>query len=506
MRKAKAVAALVSLALPGSLTAASSAAAQSRPAFTPEPLVWGACENPVLVRAGARCAFIAVPLDHARPDGEKIRLAVSRKDHVGPDAEYRGPMVVNPGGPGVSGLVHSTVGGLVPDGGGDDYDWIGFDPRGVGSSRPSLSCVPDFHGYNRPAYVPLTPTLERTWRDRSERYAQACARSAGKLLDHMTTRDLAMDLEIIRRALGAERISFYGFSYGTYLGQVYATLHPNRLDRVVFDGNVDPTRVWYRSNIDQSLGFDHNIDVYFDWIAKHHAVYGLGDTGREVEALYRTHLVRLRAEPAGGRIGPAELTDVFLGAAYGVHQWPAVTDAFAAYVRGADAQPLIDLYGAPPFTDNAHAAYLAVVCTDAPWPRDFDRYRRDMWTTFVRAPFAAWQNGWYNAPCTSWPARSRGPVAVDGRGVGGILLVNETFDAATPFSGALEVRDRFPGAVLVEGAGGTTHASSLSGGACVDALVARYLKTGELPARRPGKRADVRCDPLPQPTPTGADS
>ncbi|MFC7615110.1 alpha/beta hydrolase [Actinokineospora soli] len=101
-------------------------------------------------------------------------------------------------------------------------------------------------------------------------------------------------------------------------------------------------------------------------------------------------------------------------------------------------------------------------------------------------------------------------VAGTGRGrrpgVGGILLVNETFDAATPFSGALEVRDRFPGAVLVEGAGGTTHASSLSGGACVDALVARYLKTGELPARRPGKRADVRCDPLPQPTPTGADS
>ncbi|WP_424188049.1 alpha/beta fold hydrolase [Actinokineospora sp. G85] len=478
------------------------AVAEGGRGFTPAPPAWGPCENPVLVEAGARCAFVETPLDHARPDGEKIKLAVSRKARLGPESRYQGVVVVNPGGPGAPGLLTSTVGALVPDGGGDDYDWIGFDPRGVGASRPSLSCVPDSHGYNRPAYVPTTPGVERAWRQRSREYARACGRGAGELLHHMRTTDTAKDLEVIRRALGVERINFYGFSYGTYLGQVYATLFPNRLRRTIFDGNVDPTRAWYRSNIDQSVGFDRNIDAYFDWVAEHDGVYGLGARGKDVEAAYRRQLASLAAHPAGGRIGPAELTDVFLGAAYGVHQWQPVTAAFAAWVHKGDSQPLVDLYGTPPFNDNAHAVYLAVVCTDGPWQRDYHRYRADMWRTFARAPFAAWQNAWYNAPCLTWPAAPGTPVQVDGRGVESALLINETFDAATPFSGALEVRERFPTAVLVEGAGGTTHAGSLSGVACVDNAVATYLKTGQLPPRNPTARADLTCDPVPRPTPS----
>ena len=443
-------------------------------------------------------------MDYRKPKGDKIRLAVSRVTHKTPDAQAQGPMLVNPGGPGASGLIYAAFGDLVPEGAGDAYDWVGFDPRGVGSSEPSLSCVPDFDGYNRPFYVPVTSRLERSWLQRSWDYAQACEADAGRLLDHMTTVEAALDMESIRRALGAEQINYYGFSYGTYLGQVYATLFPDRFRRVIFDGNVDPTRVWYQSNLDQDVAFDRNIKVYFEWVAKYDSVYHLGTTGRAVEKLYYRELTKLLHQPAGGVIGPDEWADIFLQASYYVYGWEDVANAFAGWVHDGAWEPLRDLYGSPPFDDNGHAVYLAVVCTDAPWTRNFNRYRFDNWVTHIRAPFATWGNAWFNGPCLTWPGRSSQPLRIDGRGVDSALLINETKDSATPYRGALEVRKRFPNSVLIEGVGGTTHSGSLSGVECTDSIIVEYLKTGALPDRRSGNRSDVQCDPVPQPVPSGA--
>ncbi|MCA1655896.1 MAG: alpha/beta hydrolase, partial [Pseudonocardiaceae bacterium] len=311
-------------------------------------------------------------------------------------------------------------------------------------------------------------------------------------------------VESIRKALGAEQINYYGFSYGTYLGQVYGTLHPERLRRVVFDGNVDPNRVWYAANIDQDIAFDRNIKLYFDWVAAHDDVYHLGTTGRQVEALFYQKQAELLREPAGGVIGPDEWTDIFLQAGYYVFGWENIAEAFAGYVHDGDWETLRDLFGTPPFADNGHAVYLAVSCTDTQWPTNWHRWRTDHWLTFARAPFETWGNAWFNAPCVYWPARAGKPVEVDGSEVDSALLVNETLDAATPYSGALEVRRLFPNSVLVEGVGGTTHSGSLSGVECTDSLIAAYLKTGALPARLPGNHSDVRCDPVPRPEP-GAD-
>ncbi len=125
--------------------------------------------------------------------------------------------------------------------------------------------------------------------------------------------------------------------------------------------------------------------------------------------------------------------------------------------------------------------------------------------TNLRAPFLTWDNAWFNGPCSFWPGKAANPVKVTGRNVESkILLISETLDAATPYSGALEARRRFPTASLIEGVGGTTHAGSLNEVACTDDAIGRYLTDGTVPARRSGNRSDLQCPPNPQPDPNAA--
>lgn len=511
MRRLLAVAALFALVMGGAAAAAGAPAAEpSRDRAAYSAVGWGRCDSPALRERKAECGFVSVPLDYAHPGGKHIKLAVSRIKHTVPDAEYQGVMLVNPGGPGGSGLILSVLGEFVPDGAGAAYDWIGFDPRGVGSSEPALACDGDYTGYNRPPYVPTSAAIEKAWLKRAKGYAAACARSGGELLKHLRTVDSVQDMDGIRAALGADKINYYGFSYGTYLGQVYATRYPDRVGRMVLDGNVDPSRVWYDANLDQDIAFDRNMKIYFRWLAKYHSVYHLGRTGEAVEKLFYREQHRLITKPAAGVIGPDEFTDVFLQAGYYVFGWETVASAFSAWVNDRDAQPLKSLFdeGNPQEegADNGYAIYLAVQCTDVRWPASWSTWRADNWRVHRKAPFETWGNAWFNAPCLSWPAKAGNPVAVTGRKVPPILLISETLDAATPFSGSLEVRKRFPRSALVEGVGGTTHAGSLFGNACVDDTIADYLATGKLPKRVKANTSDKRCMPLPQPTPSAAAS
>ena len=146
--------------------------------------------------------------------------------------------------------------------------------------------------------------------------------------------------------------------------------------------------------------------------------------------------------------------------------------------------------------DNGFAIYNAVQCSDVAWP-GWARTRQDSWAVHRRAPFLTWGNTWYNAPCLTWRAPRPARLGVSGNAVTAkMLLISETRDAATPYSGALAVRGLFPSASLVAGVGGTTHSSSLSGVACVDNTVASYLRTGIVPTRLAGTRADRNCPRL----------
>lgn len=513
MRRFIAVAATIGLVVGAAVSSAaqgapSRAAAAVDTEFTPPPIAWGGCTDPGLQRRGAQCGFVEVPLDYRHPTKTKIKLAVSRIKHKTPDAQYQGIMLVNPGGPGGSGLTLSVLGEFVPNNAGSAYDWIGFDPRGVGASVPSLTCDGGYFSYDRPNYVPTTAKLEKTWLSKAKGYAKACDRSGDKLLDHLKTTDTVADMESIRRALGEKQINFYGFSYGTYLGQVYATLHPDRVRRMVLDGNVDPRKVWYQANLDQDVAFDSNIKVFFAWVAQHDDLYHLGTTGKTVEKLFYAQQAKLLRSPAGGIIGPDEWTDIFLQAGYYVFGWQDVAQAFSGWVNNGDWQTLKNLYddANPQGTgaDNGYAIYLGVQCTDVKWPSKWSTWKKDNDRINAKAPFETWGNAWFNAPCIYWGAKPSTPVKINGAKVPPILLISETKDAATPFEGSLEVRHLFPKSVLLEGVGGTTHAGSLNGVLCTDDTIAAYLSTGALPQRVSARHSDKQCAPVPQPQPLGA--
>lgn len=491
------VAAVLGLSLAGFDGASASPGAPAAVAVYVPELSWNDCD------AGIQCASFAVPFDWANPDGEKITLAVRKSVATG--APYLGAMLANPGGPGGSGIyLADSLAERIPSGVGRQYDIIGWDPRGVGASRPALRCDSSYFGTNRPSYVPTTRKLMRFWKTKTSRYAARCGASAAKrLLPHMSTLDNVKDMEAIRIALGASKISFYGFSYGTYLGQVYASRYPTRVGRFVFDGVVDPATYWYRANLRQERGFDRNLNVFFRWMARHPRAYRLGRDWRDIRRGYDALLKKLDRRPAHHRkLGPSELTDAILWAGYYNFYWDSIASAYSRLVRYGQGGQMFRWYRSTTMgDDNGYAVYLGVQCSDQRRPA-WSTQRRDAWRIHRKDPFLAWDNTWFNAPCLRWPAPSGARPAVGGSiGDGKILLVNETLDAATPFAGALRVRSAFPGAsALIAGVGGTTHSGSLSGVTCVDSRIRDFLRTGVLPTRKSGTRADVECPKVPPPS------
>ena len=275
------------------------------------------------------------------------------------------------------------------------------------------------------------------------------------------------------------------------------------MGRFVLDGVVNSRRVWYAANVDQDRAFERSINQFWRYLATHSRDFHLGRSWRVIRSGYFRQLTLLDRRPlAGGRLGPDELHDAMLDAAYYVYDWDTLGYAYADLVRRHQGATLVQLYRqSQPNDDNGYAVYNAVQCTDTPWP-GWARTRRDTWRVHRRAPFATWGNTWYNAPCLNWHAPRHSRPVASGRAVTAkILLINETRDGATPYSGALTTRGLFPSSSLVAGVGGTTHASSLSGVPCVDSTVATYLRTGAVPARRSGNRADRACPRVPPPAP-----
>jgi pimeloyl-ACP methyl ester carboxylesterase len=467
---------------------------------------WGSCPiglYPDLADGPVRCAALKVPMDYNDPTGKQITLEVSLLRHTSSKQHYKGVILSNPGGPGGSSLDLSLdIQPYVPGSVGGDYDWVTWDPRGVGASVPAIHCQGGYFAAPRRSYVPRTQSLLRYWLKRSKSYADSCERKYPDLLNNMTTADSARDMNSIREALGVSTISYYGFSYGTYLGQVYSTLFPTHLKYMVLDSTVDPRHIWYQANLAQDRAFNRNIEIYFGWVAKYNSVYHLGSTRKAVSARYYNDLVSLTKHPEG-RLGPDELSDAMEGAGYYIFGWEDLASAWRAYALHGHPGAMIDQYAESdgPGNDNEFAVYNAVQCTDVQWPTKWSRWRKDNDAYDKKYPFLTWNNAWFNSPCLYWGAKAHKPVKINGKATSSALLIDETLDAATPFEGSLEVRKLYPHSSLIAEPGGTTHAGSLSGDACVDNQIAAYLRTGKRPVRKDWNGPDALCRPLPKPNP-----
>jgi len=456
-----------------------------------------------------QCASVQVPLDYTHPNGRKITLALSRVPATAPPGQRQGVLLVNPGGPGGSGL---SLAGFVANGLSPsvaaDYDIIGFDPRGVGSSQPALHCDTSFFAHVRPDYIPASAAAEQTLENRAKSYAAGCEKNFGWLLPYMTTQAAARDLDSIRVALGEQKISYFAYSYGTYLGEVYATLFPDRLRRMVLDSTVDPTGVWYTDNIDQDYAFQGRMEAFFAWIARYDGVYHLGTTTAQVQQAWYRARTGLAAHPISGAngplIGPDEYDDTFLQGGYLNTLWPGLAAALAAYVNtGATGQMVTEYQQAGVQNENEFAVYNAVQCSDVNWPRNWPKWDSDTRTVYRTAPFQAWDNAWFNAACAFWPVQGPAtPLRIKGSGLPGILMLQGTLDAATPYAGAQAARRLLPTArmVVVEGSGNHGQSLDQPPDTCVDGYLNNYLGTGALPTQT--GTVSATCAALPAPAPS----
>jgi pimeloyl-ACP methyl ester carboxylesterase len=468
-------------------------------------LAWHGCSR---IAPKLQCASLQVPLDYRQPGGRKITLALSRIPATAPAGRRQGVLLVNPGGPGGTGrsLAAFVAAGLSPAVA-SEYDIVGFDTRGTGASVPSLHCAPSFFGQARPDSIPASRAAEQVLIGRAKTYAADCQRKYGWLLPHMTTRDIAADLDAIRVALHQPKISYFAYSYGTYIGQVYATLFPSRVRRMVLDSTVNPADVWYADNLKQDYAFQARIQAFFAWAAGYDSTYHLGSTAAAVSQAWHQARRQLIAQPVnsptGPLIGPDEFDDTFLAGGYDDQYWPDLALSLSAYLRQGNAGPLVRLYRqAGVQNENEFAVYNAVECSDVAWPRTWATWDADARKVFARAPFEAWGNTWFNAACAFWPVHGPArPLQIKGAGLPGMLMIQGTLDPATPYAGALEARRLLPSArmVLVQGSG--NHGQSLANppNSCVDGYLNRYLATGALPGQPGLVSATCPASPLPIP-------
>ncbi|RSD23971.1 alpha/beta hydrolase [Amycolatopsis eburnea] len=462
--------------LPVALTAAAVVSGVSAAEGT--PVVWGPCPADV-AKPGLQCSTLELPLDYRHPDGRTITVAMSRLASAKP-AQRRGVLLVNQGGPGLTGLGFpvSLVAAGLPQKVRDTYDVIGFDPRGVGHSTPmtcDMTPAQTVESVNPP--FPHGPADVAKAAEAAKTVARQCTTSeTAAVLPFITTANTARDMDRIRAALGEPKLSYYGDSYGTYLGAVYTTLYPQRSDRIVLDSSLGPEGYDAEALRSQGLGFETRFPDFAEFAAADPAQYGLGATPAAVRAKYFELAERLDRAPAQGYDGTT-----FRTITAALLRSDAALPALAKLWHKLDVnEPVSPATGSRAGSDNFAASYLAVVCGDSRWPQAVGTYQRDVAIDRVRYPMY----GPYAAnirPCAFWPAPVEPRVRISGHGPANVLMLQNLRDPATPVPEALRLRVAFGDRARLVTADQGGHVAYLNGtNQCGNDAVSDYLATGNL--------------------------
>jgi pimeloyl-ACP methyl ester carboxylesterase len=435
----------------------------------------GADGKPATPDPAVECGKVAVPLDYAKPSGDTIDVALIRVKATG---ERLGSLVFNFGGPGASGVDTLAVAHRAFASLGTRYDLVSFDPRGVERSA-GVTC-----GGEVDKLLESTVTADG---DRlAKEFAAACEKDSGKVLPHVGTVNAAQDLDRIRAAVGDEKLNYFGLSYGTHLGAVYATTFPKNVGRFVLDSAYDPTVTFEERAVIQATGFAHAFDAFAESCLAQGC--DLGKSGEEVERNVEKLLDGLKDKPL--KVGDRELT---FGLAqlsvitplYAKATWPMLEQGAAAAIKGDGAMllSLADSYtGRKP--DGTYSTMMsslqAITCVDsAERPTEAETAEAN---EKVRKVFPMLAGDSSGAVCAHWPAEGTDDAKkIDATGSAPIMVIGGKGDPATPYRWAVSLNDKLKTGVLVtyEGEG---HGAYLSGSSCVMRTVDTYVLNGTPPA------------------------
>lgn len=464
--------------------------------FTHQRLDWQPCNDDMLDQAGAQCADVTVPLNYAELRGRTITVAISRVPATD-QAHRRGIMLSNPGGPGVPGLDFTLgLSLLMPSWPWNQYDLIGMDPRGIGRST-RVDCRWPFGTYRQSAGADLVGFGESiaTQADLAAR----CQTTDSDKLPHITTRNTARDMDLIRAVLGEDRINYYGASYGTYLGAVFTQIFPERTDRIVFDSAIDPGRWTIATMQDQGAPAEAALDAWADWTAARNSEYHLGATRSDVRAVVTELIATAARHPI--RIGTHDVDNHWLPMLLLSNVIdPRYFDVLATMVRqladaaaGVPIQPSAKLESALSYllratpTTEFDDAGAAVRCGDVSEPRDPSWYWRNIEASRATQPvFGPVTNN--ITPCAFWRPPVEPPTAVHNSVPA--LILQATGDPVAAYQEGVGLHRAMTASQLVTLQDVIVHGVITIPSTCVGQTVDTYLRTGALPAADPLCNAD----------------
>ncbi|MBN9606030.1 MAG: alpha/beta fold hydrolase [Actinomycetales bacterium] len=462
-----------------------------------QQLVWRDCQD------GFQCTEATAPLDWSDPSAGDISLALIRHRATG---KRVGSLLVNPGGPGGSGwsFIADSLDFAVGQPLIERFDIIGFDPRGVGRSS-AVSCgTPaqlDSYYFDVRPYPPGSDAWVDDALQRGADWSQQCLDGTGPLLAHIDTASAAHDMDMLRAALGDEKLDYLGYSYGTLLGAQYAQDFPDRAGRLVLDGAVDPSADPLQATIFQAVGFENAFRAYVADCLTHDACPFAGMSVDEAVASTRDLLDRVAENPIPGDDGRLLGGDTLFSAIvlplYSESNWPYLDDLFTELKTGGTqwafllADAYYDREADGTYSTNSTEAFLAIGCADRvpgegpTTPEEVAQTQRDdAAATIAAAPLFGPNMGW-GVQCWKWPFPGVGSLdPITAPGSPDILVIGTTNDPATPYQEAVTLASTLAKGHLVT-YHGEGHTAYNGGNACVDSTVEDFLIDGVVPEADP---------------------
>lgn len=454
---------------------------------------WTLCSNEKF-----QCATIKVPVDWNEPEGETIDLALSRKF----TNDALGSIVLNPGGPGGSGIdfLINNFDSIGTQTLRESYTLVSFDPRGVARSS-KVSCLnnkeTDHLLYDSNGEVPGSEGDIASMRVELKKFAEACKKNTGKVLAHVDTVSAAKDMDLIRSALGDDKLNYLGFSYGTFLGTTYATLFPEKVGRFVLDGAIDPRVSDQQQTLNQLKGFDLALTNYLKDCLRNDSSCpfsgSLKSAKQDVQEFLKSMEKKTLPTKDGRKLTIVSTATGLIMALYSDTYWPYLTQAFTEALNDGNGSTFIllaDFYNDRDergnYTSNSLEANIAVNCLDSRSSSKPEAMAKQNERLLEQSPILGryWQNG--ALTCEQWPYPvAERPKSYSAKGAPTIIVIGTTGDPATPYQQSVALaREVLDKGLLVtfKGEGHTAYGRSNE---CVSLVVDNFFISGTLPSKEP---------------------